>query len=185
MKKIFKTTIVLTTISVICGFLLAFVSALTEKPIAANQHKKIGEAISKLSPAVKKIEEAPLKDEQIYKLFDQKQSLIGYAVVAEGPGYQGQIKIVAVTDSAFATLEGIQVIESSETPGLGAKITEDFFTKQFKGTKLASPLECTKEKTDKGDKILAISGATISSRAAVNIVNNELQKIKQEITEIK
>jgi len=181
LKKILKTTSVLTTVCAVCAFLLAFISGLAKNKILANEQTKIESAIFKLSPSAKRIEETKINDSPLYKLFDKSNSLVGYAALISGNGYQGQIKLIAIADSSFNTIEGIQVIESSETPGLGAKINEDFFKKQFKGIKLTMPIECVKEKTTKENEIVAISGATISSKAVVNIVNEKLLSLKQKI----
>lgn len=181
MKSIIKTITVLTVTCISCGFLLAFVNALTKEPIAANQRQKIENGILELSPSTTKIEKMTVQDSEVYKLFDKKKNMIGYAVVAIGNGYQGKIKMIAVINPSFDTLEGIKIIESSETPGLGAKINENFFLKQFKALKMASPIECVKEKVAGDNEILAISGATISSRSVVNIINQGILSLKDKI----
>lgn len=178
MKKILKTTSVLAGVCAICAFLLALISGLAKDKIALNEQKKIEDAIFSLSSSVNKIEETYINNSFTYKLFDKSNNMIGYAVLISGNGYQGQIKILAIIDPSFNTIEGIQIIGSSETPGLGAKINEDFFKKQFKGIKLSQLIECVKEKTTKENEILAISGATISSKAVVSILNKELFSLK-------
>jgi electron transport complex protein RnfG len=181
LKKILKTTSVLTGVCAICAFLLALVSGLAKDKIASNEQKKIEGAIFKLSPSVKKTEKTSINNSLVYKLFDKNNDMTGYAILVSGNGYQGQIKILAITDTTFNAIEGIQIIESSETPGLGAKINEDSFKKQFKGIKLREPLECVKEKATKENGILAISGATISSKAVVSILNEKLFSIKSQL----
>lgn len=171
----------LATVCAVCAFLLAFISGLAKNKILANEQLKIEGAIFKLSPSAKRIEETKIDSSPLYKLFDKNNGLIGYAVLVSGNGYQGQIKLLAAADSSFSTIEGIQVIESSETPGLGAKINEDFFKKQFKGIKIAIPIECVKERTAKDNEIVAISGATISSKAVVSILNEKMLSLKRKI----
>ncbi|MCK5426530.1 MAG: FMN-binding protein, partial [Thermodesulfovibrionia bacterium] len=56
----------------------------------------------------------------------------------------------------------ITILAHAETPGLGDEIEEDYFLSQFEG-KRADNLVVIKGETE--DKIEAISGATISSRA--------------------
>ncbi|MBP7088877.1 MAG: RnfABCDGE type electron transport complex subunit G [Candidatus Omnitrophica bacterium] len=178
MKKILRTTSILAGVCAVCAFLLALISGLAKDKIALNEEKKIENAIFNLSSSASKIEESYIDNSFIYKLFDKNNNIIGYAVLISGNGYQGQIKILVIVDSYFDKMEGIQIIESSETPGLGAKINEDSFKKQFKDIELSKPIECVKEKTEKDNEILAISGATISSKAVVSILNKELLLLK-------
>jgi Na+-translocating ferredoxin:NAD+ oxidoreductase RnfG subunit len=77
-------------------------------------------------------------------------------------------------------LVGLQVLEQTETPGLGTKVTEEPFTNQFVelvaepnvGWVKGAPPTNTNE-------IQTITGATISSKAIVNIVNAGLKKLRE------
>jgi len=75
---------------------------------------------------------------------------------------------------------GIDILESQETPGLGAKIDEDLFKNQFRG-KEKFPLKLVKLKKPQEEEIEAITGATISSRAVVNLVNSLVEELKEFI----
>ena len=66
------------------------------------------------------------------------------------------------------------VLEANETPGLGDRGAKSPFKDQFKGKKLEN-LEVTKEAGVK-DKIQAMTGATISSRAFTLGVKQAVQK---------
>ena len=73
---------------------------------------------------------------------------------------------------------GTAVLKHSETPGLGAKITdtESHFIQQFVGMNpAANPL---KVKKDGGD-VDAITAATISSRAFCDAVNRAVAAFNQ------
>ena len=68
---------------------------------------------------------------------------------------------------------GMEVLESRETPGLGDKIYKDLV---FVGAFADLPIEPIIEVVKKGRKVSdnqvdAITGATISSRAVVSIIN--------------
>lgn len=66
------------------------------------------------------------------------------------------------------------VLEANETPGLGDKGAKSPFKDQFKGKKIAG-LEVTKDRSAK-DKIQALTGATISSRAFTLGVKEAVEK---------
>lgn len=170
MKETIKIITVLTFVCVICAFFLALVQGLAEENIKLNAAKNIKNAISNLAPEYSTIEEVVLAEEIIYKLKDKQGMIIGYAFSAEGQGYQGKIKILAVADPYLSRLEGIEIVDSIETPGLGAKITEKPFSEQFKNLGFSAL-----------DQVQSITGATISSRAVVNILNKRILKLKKQI----
>ncbi len=72
-------------------------------------------------------------------------------------------------------LTGIQIIDHKETPGVGAKITEDQFTKQFKGLDLKANFAT---KTTGGD-IDAVSGASYSTRGVLEAVKKSVEMYSQ------
>ena len=178
MKEVVKITSVLTTVCLICAFLLSFVYGLAHEKIALNAKKRVEDAISILAPEAKEIKKIISEGEEIYKLFDAKGSLFAYAFLAEGQGYQGKIKMLVVSDSSLEYLKGIEVVESLETPGLGAKIQDAPFKKQFKDLKIKKEMTCVKGEAEDEGQIKAITGATVSSRAVVNILNKRLKQLK-------
>ena len=181
MKEVIKITSVLTTVCLVCAFLLSFVYGLAHEKITLNAKKRVEEAISILSPEAKDIEKVTVENEEIYKLFNTKGNLIAYAFLAQGRGYQGKIKMLVVSDSSLERLKGIEVVESLETPGLGAKIQETPFKKQFKDLNVKKEMICVKGEAEEEGQIKAITGATVSSRAVVNILNKRLKEIRKLI----
>jgi electron transport complex protein RnfG len=72
----------------------------------------------------------------------------------------------------------MMVLESKETPGLGDKIEKDeAFVSQFDGA--IAPLLGVKSGAGTGDpsEIDMITGATISSRTIINIINETLERL--------
>lgn len=181
MKETFKITGVLTFVCIVCAFLLSYVHGIASEKIKLNAEKRIENAISNLAPWAKTIKEIKNKEKIIYELLDNQDTLKGYAFLAEGQGYQGKIKMLAVVDSSLTRLKGIEVVESTETPGLGAKIQEEPFSSQFKNLKISPLIDCLKEEPVKDNQVQAITGATVSSRAVVNILNKRIKELKEEI----
>jgi Na+-translocating ferredoxin:NAD+ oxidoreductase subunit G len=84
-------------------------------------------------------------------------------------------------DKGFKSLTGMEVLESQETPGLGAEISGDF-RKQFSGLSVSNGIEYVKNrKPEKPGQIEAITGATISSRAVVNMLNDRLRQLREKL----
>ena len=74
-------------------------------------------------------------------------------------------------------VKGIGILGHGETPGLGDEIEQDYFKKRFEGKSLEQ-LEVVK--VEGTDKIQAISGATISSRAVTKGVRESVKLLKEK-----
>jgi electron transport complex protein RnfG len=86
-------------------------------------------------------------------------------------GYGGKIQILAGFDIANKKVTAIKILSQSETPGLGAKAPESFFTDRFRDKDTANPLVVVKQEPADGNKILTITAATITSKAVTDGVN--------------
>lgn len=110
----------------------------------------------------------------------------GIALRLDGKGLWGPIWGYAVISEDGQTLKGVSFDHKSETPGLGAKITDEAFLNAFKGKKLydkngnfvsvrvlkpGTSLEIADE-----NRVDAISGATLTSKG----VDEMLGKCKIE-----
>ena len=169
-----KTLRIILTLTLTCIFsagVLSISSKLTEKKIEENQKKAVNEAIFKIIKQADKIMPITAGKTVAYKALDKKGNIAGFAFIAQGPGYQGKISILCAAGPHFKKLLGIEIIESLETPGLGARINEDWFKKQFQGLSTLKPITYGKKQNLANNQIQAITGATISSRSLVKIIN--------------
>ena len=154
--------------------------------ITANKARELREAVFKVLPGVSRMQalvyrdgelvavEAPDKDEPVvYGGYGERREFIGYAVPAAGPGFQDTIAILYGYKPADALVVGMEVLESRETPGLGDKIYKDAeFVGAFGALSIDPEIVAVKKGTRSGaNEIDAITGATISSKAVVRIIN--------------
>ncbi len=118
----------------------------------------------------------------IYKALDGEGNTEGFAFTGEGKGFADVIKLVIGLGPECDKLRGFKVLVSNETPGFGSKISEDYYCSQFEDAP-AGGLELVRsgdaEEIDR--KIVAISGATISSRAVVDIFNKYIGAVKERL----
>ncbi|MCF7870565.1 MAG: FMN-binding protein [Candidatus Omnitrophica bacterium] len=180
MKEVIKISATLTLICLICAFLLALAYNTAEGKIEANQKKAIENSINKLAPEATRQDKIKIGGKTLWKLY-RNNDLTGYAAIASGQGYGGEIRIMIVTGRNLEKIKGIEIIESNETPGLGSKIQEKDFKNQFKNLEIRKPISYTKEKPAKPNQIQAITGATISSKSVVEILNKEIEKLRYKI----
>lgn len=177
MKDFFKIALVLVITAAGSGALLSIADAVSAKKIAANQQRAVEEGIRIIEPNADKIEE---KVKDVYAVSNSRGEKLGYVFLTQGQGYAGPIKLLCGVDSRLSYVLGIEVIESTETPGLGARINEDSFKSQFKGISILNKIGCVKGQAS-GSDISAITGATISSRSVVNIINSAIEDLKQKL----
>jgi len=110
--------------------------------------------------------------ESIFAGYGADGALVGWAVPAAGAGFQDTIKLIFGLDPAGATTLGMTVLESRETPGLGDKIYKDpEFVGEFRALAVEPAIELVKGHGEAPNQVDAITGATISSKAVVRIVN--------------
>lgn len=101
---------------------------------------------------------------------------IGYVLDATSPnGYGGDVQIaIGITNEGAITAFTV-IAAASETPGLGAKATEEAFQQQFSGLSALTPLAFSKTGANRDlNEYDAISGATITSTAVQEAVNEAI-----------
>ena len=110
-----------------------------------------------------------------------REKVVGVAFPVGGQGFWGPIQGIAAVDPEGNHLIGLAFYKHMETPGLGGRMTEDWFQNQFKGLVLRR-MENGKQSfylkpagTSQSDEELdAITGATQSSKAIERFLNQEL-----------
>jgi len=184
MKNILKLVAVLTGICAVSGFMMAFVYNITEAPIAAAEAKDEQDAVNSVMPPNASLVSLVVTQEQQELTFfvgrDEAGRITGVAATGKsGNGYGGDIKVM-VGITATGTVSAIKVLKPlKETPGLGANIEKDAWTKQFRNKPIDCKWSVTKDDKSNPHGIDAITAATISSRAVVEAVDQAIQQYKR------
>jgi electron transport complex protein RnfG len=91
-----------------------------------------------------------------------------YAVALEdyGQGFGGDLGVMVGFHLETGDLVGIGITTMSETPGLGTRVKEMLFTSQFAGMSGDAVFKVKKD----GGEIDAVTGATVSSRAVAQAI---------------
>ena len=177
----------------VAGVLLVVVFFLTLPAIEANRAKDLQEAGGEVLKGPERydtlyvvgnalVKEVPAGTdrkalEQVYIGYGPGNQPLGFALVAGEPGFQDVIRLIFGYDAKSRRLIGMKVLESKETPGLGDKIQKDqAFVGQFAGAE--PPLIGVKGgKRSTPREVSTITGATISSRAVIRIINNAVKRL--------
>ena len=178
MKKILQLVVSLTIISAVCAAVLAFVNKCTKDRIANLTTEKTAAAAKAVLPSSvtaldKKADPSDPSLEVVVGYADAaKTKVTGYAAPGlSKKGYGGEIRLMVglTPDRKVVTY---RPLAANETPGLGAKLGDQEFSKQF-NDKNGTSLKVKKD----GGEIDAITGATITSRAVCEAIADACARV--------
>jgi Na+-transporting NADH:ubiquinone oxidoreductase subunit C len=202
MKKQVLSVVYMFLITLFFASLVSAVKLMNDQRIERNQTRKLQQIILQVlqisSPEqmknkplsevelarlfAERVKEIDVEERQLYIGYAQNgQAIQGYALPVGGPGFWGPIQgMVGIAPDASRVL-GIAFIRHSETPGLGGRITESWFTDQFEDLPLY-PIEGDQNifylkpegTAQAANDLDAITGATNTSAAVETFLNQEL-----------
>lgn len=175
-NNVITPVIVLFLIGLITTGLLALTYDLTREAREAQALALVNENRLLIFPkasvfdAVEMDEPAAQSIREAYIAIDSQQQTLGYLYVAARRGYAGDVPVM-IGVKPDGSIQGVQVLSNDETPGLGKKIENPDFLSQFTGEAIDRDFIT---KADQSDQFLidSISGATISSRAVADAIND-------------
>lgn len=187
MREITRMLVVLTLICAVCALLLSGVRSMTAEQIE-NQI-----LVNVQGPAVNAVLDGSdndlIADRRTITLQDRELTVFvgqrggepwAIAFQTAGVGFGGDVEVMAGYDLGADRLTGLRVVLHRETPGIGSKVTEHQFTKQFDGLGLDGNYALVSD----GGTVEAVTGATYSSRAAAEALCKSVtiyQEVKQKI----
>jgi Na+-translocating ferredoxin:NAD+ oxidoreductase subunit G len=180
--------------SFVFGLLIAVTNAALSGKIEQNKAAKLNELTKTLLPNASIFQPVQAQIEvtlpggtketaQVFEAMSADKQRVGWSFMAHGTGFSGPIELVMAVDKDFQKIMGYSVLASSETPGFGDQLKNDYFRNQF----INAPAEqLTLSKTGNpaaiDNQIVAMTGATVTSTAVVTIVNTFVVQIKDQIT---
>jgi Na+-transporting NADH:ubiquinone oxidoreductase subunit C len=204
MSKIIKSVVFMFIVTLGFTSLVTVVRITNQERIERNQKVKLQRTIlgvlglnegniltpQEISATYKnRIKQTKLGNRTVYVCYgDDGKTVSGYAFPVEGPGFWGPVYAMAAVNPEATKLLGISFYRHSETPGLGARISEKWFTDQFK----EMPLEFINNKKQyftltpgrddrKPNEFDAITGASRTSDAVEFFLNRELKAVVDKL----
>jgi electron transport complex protein RnfG len=185
MGEILKLGAKLLLICLVSASLLAVTNEATKGPIQAQRDAASHTARQEVLSDADAFE--PLEGEEFDALVAENPAIlevftgtaggemVGYVIKTAPVGFGGPVEVITGM-SLDGKLTGVRIGAQNETPGLGAIIATEGFYGQYQGMVTD---EVTVSKTEKTDTaIKAIAGATISSRAVTDGVNESINAYK-------
>ncbi|WP_051617098.1 FMN-binding protein [Desulfonatronovibrio hydrogenovorans] len=196
------TVFFITTLTLVFGTGVSLVHHLTKDMLAENEllhHNRVlakafslevsGPAASDYIQAVESglnVQTQSLENREwtVYIPRDEEQHLIGFKF--QGRGVWDVITGILVLDKDLEHIRTLEFLEQHETPGLGARIEEEWFKAEFQGLRIAwdKPLHQRiiigpSPDPDPVNQVDAITGATQTSTALMESLNRELDGFKR------
>ena len=175
------------------GLLIAVTDAGLSPRIEQNKVNKRNRLVGALLPEARnfvaldteiQIESAGGKTEkvEVFKAQSESGQCVGWSFNASGSGFADKIELVVAVDAKFEKIAGFAVLSSNETPGFGDQIKGDYYRSQYKGAPAGElKLVSIGDPKQIDSKIVAITGATVSSEAVVEIVSYFVTQIKEQM----
>ena len=171
-------------------FVLSLTNLATEEIVEKNEKIKQQGAILRAMGFQSNNEEQILTqfqelEQQQYEEFILYRGVVGgqdiYAKEFQGPGLWGTITGAIAIDPAQESISGLEIISHNETPGLGARVDQQWFKSQLVGEAIVDDQIRMTSRRGEGDpdksngEIDGISGATRTSESITKIINNEIK----------
>jgi electron transport complex protein RnfG len=181
-----RLVLTLAVAGLISGVAIIGIYEATLPTITANKARELREAVFKVLPGVSQMQPLVFRDgalvataepspdeSAVYGGYDDDGRFVGYAIPGAGPGFQDTIGLLYGFDAQRRLILGMEVLESRETPGLGDKIYKDLdFVGNFHELSVDPTIVAVKKGTrTRPNEVDTITGATISSKAVVRIIN--------------
>lgn len=195
----------LTLIAFVASLALALMNNATKETIEINKQKKVDEAVQKVLPHYRDMDakadtiivaktdidtvqfKREVKGKEVeyiltrYTAYDEAGTLVGKAIESfDNNGFGGKLRAMVGFD-AEGNITGYAILESNETPGLGAKADKWFQTKENGGkgggaqviglNPSVNKIMVSNGKGDEKGDVDAITGSTITSKAFCRLVS--------------
>ncbi len=162
----------LVVLMVAAGLCLGLTNAVTVDRIAVQEEQTAQALRQAVLPGADGFEAMNISEGGVKEVYlaSAASQPCGYVFEMLSSGFGGEISLtVGVQDGAVT---GVRIASHSETPGLGANADSDSFLGQFAGK--SGEIAVIKNAEPAEDEILAVTAATITSRAVTSAVNEAL-----------
>ena len=178
-----RMVVTLASAGLVSGSALASVYMATAPRIARHQQAALAKAVLAVVPGAARFEALPGR-RNVYATFTPDGRPAGLAIQAEGPGFMDTIRLLYGFRPESRTITGLAILDSRETPGLGDKImTDPAFVHSFDALRVDPEIvPVTGGPTAADNEVDCISGATISSKAVVSILQRSVVGLPSGLT---
>lgn len=117
-------------------------------------------------------------NEEIYYIYSEENEEVAYVFPILGSAVWGSVEAFGAMDKERTTLLGVDFVRHSETPGLGGRIEESWYTEQFRNIDITGEPPYLSYRPEPNGNLDTITGATLTSNAVVEFTNEEIHAFK-------
>ena len=172
MRHVIRLSLILTIICGVAAASLAGVYTTTRPLIEAQRYADLQAALRLAVPGADSFQRVE-EDNRVHYLGMARGSPVGAATAVRSRGYGPVPMEMLVGIDNRGQVAGVLIISMSETPGLGTRVRQPAFLRQFLGRHVNDPIAL-------GTDIDGITNATISVRAVVSGVREAADLLKAD-----
>jgi Predicted NADH:ubiquinone oxidoreductase, subunit RnfG len=176
-KEIARPALVLFLICLVVTLLLAVTNRITRGQIEKMDRESESASRQLVLPEATSFEDSA---DRTYAVGKAGNDVVGYVFVTKSKSYGGDLSAMTGI-GRDGKVAGVSILSSNDTPGLGLNAQKESFRGQYRQAAPENGFEVVKSGTAKDGQIEAVTGATITSKAVTDCVNQAVaryQKIK-------
>lgn len=176
LKEVARPALTLFIICFVMTALLAVTNQMTKSKVEEMKQQSEAQSRQIVLPDATVFE---TKD-ATYAVGKKGGDLVGYVFTTKAKSYGGDLNVLTGI-SKEGKVTGVVLLSINDTPGLGLNAQKDSFRNQYKQAVPEKGFTVIKSGDPKDGEIEAMTGATITSKAVTNAVNDAVaayQKIK-------
>jgi electron transport complex protein RnfD len=168
-------------VSAVSGIILAIFYGAMSPRIEKRRQQEMGEGFRVMFPDAASSEPVDLEERlpnrvnnPVFLVKDKEGERMGIAYVTTPAGFQGDITLAVGLDGDGKHVVAVQVLAHTETAGLGSKITEPDYLRQYERKPISDEFVLGKD-------VDGISGATVSATAVADGVRDSARAVVEAL----
>jgi len=165
-----KSALVFIFAGIVGGIFLTGMNLWAEETIEERKLQRELEMLEDYFPGAAGYEEDEVEGLNAQLVYDQENEFLGVLITTRQQGYSDYIVYQLAVDRQ-GEIVGLKVLEHEETEDIGGVIEEPEFREQFLGVSFQDTVS---------EKVDVVSGATESTRAVIDSVEEVMEVVKEE-----
>lgn len=174
-KEVIAPTLILFIICLVTTSFLSVTNLMTRDKIAEINKQTETSSRELVLPGTKEFEDS--KD-NTYAIGKKGNEITGYVFTTKTKSYGGDLSTMTGI-SKDGKVTGVVILSISDTPGLGLNAQKESFRDQYKKAAPENGFEVVKSGNAGDGQINAMTGATITSNAVTECVNEAIEQYQQ------
>lgn len=174
-KEVLKPAVILCAICLVIAALLSVTNLMTRDKIKQINEETTSASRALVLPGAKQFVDSANK---MYAVGKNGSDIVGYVFTTKTKSYGGDLKVMTGIDKN-GKVTGVVLLTINDTPGLGLNAQKESFRNQYLQNAPEKGFELVKTGNAGNGQINAMTGATITSKAVTECVNEAVVQYKK------